>query len=125
MNIFTKIDNIPSWKRGLVALGFGLVGLGYLAIIPTEKSNYDPLVIKTQNYTLTDADRDGDVDSIAVPNKPRRFVTPNMVGWFKDHGETFIDFMYQPPAITPEMQREADLVLHGQKDDSRLRELLK
>ncbi|MDO8563424.1 MAG: hypothetical protein Q7R87_00255 [Nanoarchaeota archaeon] len=125
MNILDRIDKIPLIVRAGVCLGIGIVGMAYLRNSPTPKSDYNPVIVQTSNYTLTDADRDGDVDSIKVPNKPRAYVTPEMVPWFKNNGDTMIDFMYQPPAITAAMQKEADLVLNGQKDDSRLIELLK
>jgi hypothetical protein len=108
--------------RAGVGFAFAIAGLIYLRSSPHYAPK--PVEMKTSNYTLIDADRDGDIDIIKRKDK-RDLIDPTMIPWLKDHGNTFIDYMHQPPQITPEMKKIANDIFQGKEDAKKLEALIK
>jgi hypothetical protein len=112
-------------KAGISFL-IGICGLIYINNADFPKSTYNPNVKIFSTYTLTDADRDGDVDSIK-PKDKKPFVAREMVPYLKNiGGETFIDYMgYLPRPIPSELQDLANGTLNGTQDPKLLESKLK
>ncbi|MEK6894211.1 MAG: hypothetical protein AABX10_01995 [Nanoarchaeota archaeon] len=122
-----KLRDLPyEFKAASIAAVVSLAGLIAIKYIP-ESQRIEPIKVEGLNYTIIDGDRDGDVDKIIdlrKPQNPVAYVTEDMVEWFKDNGETFIDYISRPPIPTPQLLETANAILRGNSDTGLLEKQL-
>ena len=112
--------------RAAIGFGLGIAGIIYVIRMP-KAQKISPTEIRAPAYSLIDADRDGDVDKIIDqrnPQNPIIYVAPNIVEWFKNNGQTFIDYMGTPQAPSLKLQEVANFVLRGEADSRSLEQEL-
>jgi|SRR3989344_5499421 len=77
--------------RASIPMAVAILGGLYLRNNPNI-SNYNPKTMATQNYTLTDADQDGDVDVVDFKTKKgnrKIFVAKDTVNYIKEEDKFF------------------------------------
>jgi len=99
-----------------------IAGLLYLKYGSFPEPKYNPHRVATQNFELTDYDRDGDVDVLLARTSldnvtVKTYYADDMVEILRD-GNPLIDYMgYKSPRISREMGNLANLALNGGQED--------
>ena len=100
-----------------------LASAAYISKVEMKKETYNPQVMRTSNYTLIDADRDGDVDAI-TRNGGVALVSPGMRDYIRA-GDPFFDMLGYSIELTGDLQKSANKTLKGVQDESILEKELK
>ena len=112
--------------KASLSFAIGIAGLIYISKMPTPEPKYNSVEIKVQNYTLVDADEDGDVDIIKPNNgvKGKTYVDKNMLKKIREYDRFFDMYGYARP-MSPNLQEQATKVFHKKQNASKLENKIK